>query len=333
MRTLPTLLLTLLLASAAAGQEPPDLADAEVGARARVAWLRHGELWVAPADAGKAERLLVIEPGWDRYVRWLPRADALLYARHDAGWNVWRLDLATGEETKLTENGDNRSPAPSPDGTRIAWQRGAEPAGLWAMAADGTERQRLSERGHRDDPPAWSPDGRALVFGHLEPVSDERVRAELWLVDVASGEERLLLEGGSRAAFTRDGSWIVFETVREGSDDLGRVRPDGSGYENLTRGPAGEYGPLLSPDGALIACVTFEDGARALDVLALDGSGRRRLCALQGPRSRPLAWSPDGAHLLVSTGDRDAETLAMVALADGALAPLATGGVTAADWR
>jgi Tol biopolymer transport system component len=275
----------------------------------------------------------VIEPGWDRYVRWVPGTDALLYARHDAGWNVWRLDLRTGTETKLTEDGDDRSPSPSPDGGWIAWQRGRAPAGVWLMRADGTERRQLSGRGHRDDLPAWSPDGRALVFGHLEPASDESVRAELWSIDVASGEERLLLEGGSAAVFTRDGRWIVFETVREGDDDLGRVRPDGSGYENLTRSAARERHPLLSPDGAFVACLAIEDGGRALDVLALDGSERRRVCALEGALSRPLAWSPDGTLLLVSTGERGAETLAMVALADKSVVPLATGGITVADWR
>jgi len=49
-----------------------------------------------------------------------------------------------------------------------------------------------------------------------------------------------------------DGQSIVFTSDREGSADLFRVRPDGTGLERLTDSPAYDDQAALSPDGKQI---------------------------------------------------------------------------------
>src|SRR5262245_58193156 len=51
------------------------------------------------------------------------------------------------------------------------------------------------------------------------------------------------------ASFSRDGQWIVFSSTRNGSADIYRAHPDGSGLERLTDDPAFDDQGAMSPDG------------------------------------------------------------------------------------
>ena len=62
--------------------------------------------------------------------------------------------------------------------------------------------------------------------------------------------------------------------------------------------------PLWSPDGRLIAFVTFvtddatgERRRTAIEVVAADGSDRRRLTTRPGLLEDGMSWSPDGRYL------------------------------------
>jgi Tol biopolymer transport system component len=51
------------------------------------------------------------------------------------------------------------------------------------------------------------------------------------------------------ASFSSDGRWIVFTSTRNGSADIYRVHPDGSGLARLTDNPAFDDQGALSPNG------------------------------------------------------------------------------------
>ena len=140
-----------------------------------VAWLRGGELFLRSGATGRDELLSTVDPPWPRYLEWSPDGRTLLHARHDTGWNVWALQLETGQSQRLTIPGDNRVPSWSPDGAAIAWQRGGE--GVWVQSADGLAPRQVSDRGHRDSRPSWSPDGAWIAFEHI----DEAGVPEVWV--------------------------------------------------------------------------------------------------------------------------------------------------------
>jgi dipeptidyl aminopeptidase/acylaminoacyl peptidase len=126
------------------------------------------------------------------------------------------MDLATGAWTNVTPENPAPDEAPrySPDGRHIAYLRQAIP-GFYA------DRQRvalydretkahtvLTEEWDRSaEEIVWSPDGSRILF-HAE----DRGRRSLWSLDVAGGEPRLVVRGGttSGAAIARDGSAVVF---------------------------------------------------------------------------------------------------------------------------
>lgn len=58
------------------------------------------------------------------------------------------------------------------------------------------------------------------------------------------------------AAWSPDGSSIVFTSEREGSADLFRVKPDGTGLERLTDDPAYDDQAAFSPDSRQVVFVS-----------------------------------------------------------------------------
>jgi hypothetical protein len=75
---------------------------------------------------------------------WMPSGDAIVYAR-DYSRGLFLLDLVSGTTSRLTAFGGH--PAPSPDGTRIAFFGGGECRdrnGIYAARADGKRAVRLT---------------------------------------------------------------------------------------------------------------------------------------------------------------------------------------------
>ncbi|MDX1646954.1 MAG: amidohydrolase family protein [Longimicrobiales bacterium] len=136
------------------------------------------------------------------------------------------------------------SPSHSPDGRTVAFVALGD---LWSMPVGGTPR-RLTDDAFVEVDPAWSPDGRSIVYG-----SDRDGDVQLYLRDLASGaERRLTTEGGSAPAWSPDGGAIAFAGGR-GEDAGLRVLDVESGRVRTVRRDLNDPGrPTWSPDGRRI---------------------------------------------------------------------------------
>jgi Tol biopolymer transport system component len=153
--------------------------------------------------------------------------------------------------------------------------------------------------------PAWSPDGRTIVF-----VSWRDGNGEVYAMDADSSSPRNLTQDPAqdvRPAWSPDGRRIAFVTRRDGNSEVYVMNADGREKRNLTRDRAIADYPTWSPDGRKIAflgctdsplsCVPLSNSYQ-LYVVNADGSGLRRLPLNPGlnpyPLQTPLVWSSDG---------------------------------------
>ena len=145
--------------------------------------------------------------------------------------------------------------------------------------------------------PAWSPDGRTIVF-----VSWRDGNGEVYAMNADSSGPRNLTQDPAkdvRPAWSPDGRSIAFVSSRDRQSEIYVMNADGSGKRNLTRDPASDDYPTWSPDGRRIAFLrgrlhsTNPGGlgvhrffSYQLYVMNADGSGLRRLTRNPNVRAR-----------------------------------------------
>jgi Tol biopolymer transport system component len=130
------------------------------------------------------------------------------------------------------------SAALSPDGRWIVYSRmsSESSASLWVMPAAGGESVRLTEDGHWDDNPVWSPDGTRLYFRSNRPARGyDRAYGMVMAMDPttgrATGSPRQLTAGAIAPPSVQpspDGLWVA-HTSREGNTLRIQVIPASGG--------------------------------------------------------------------------------------------------------
>jgi Tol biopolymer transport system component len=178
----------------------------------------------------------------------------------------------------------------SPRGATVAFSsRFAE---IWTVdAASDTSRRvtRAVVTSEWDDMPAWSPDGKLLVFSQ---------RGALFTMTPRGGRVRLLVAGPKRGSFTSpdwspDGRRIAFD---QNGARLFVVDADGKRLRRLALRGEARY-PRWSPDGKWLAFIAL--GSKpALMVARADGS-QPRIVVSRGDLNWNVnpAWSPDSRRL------------------------------------
>lgn len=187
------------------------------------------------------------------------------------------------------------SPAWSPDGSRLAFvssRSGDEE--LYAARADGRGVRRLTRAPGPDLSPAWSSDGRQLVWSR---------NAEIWVMRAdGSGQRRLVRKARTwheHHTPTWHGRTIVYASSRVSAfnQELFAVPARRLTFTKGSAGVLGDDGmPDFSPDGRRLVFTSNRDRNGEIYVMRADGSGQRRLTRRRGDDFTPR-FSPDGRRI------------------------------------
>jgi Tol biopolymer transport system component/DNA-binding winged helix-turn-helix (wHTH) protein len=289
-----------------------------------VASARNGRLalWEFPLDGGPPE-WLVSSGGTPRAPTLGARAEIVFEER----WledDVFALVLEAKDAAPvplIASTREDREPAISPDGERVAFVSGRSGSSeIWMSDADGKSPMRLTHfDGAQVGAPSWSPDGKEIVFD-----ARPEGHADVYSVSPGGGPPRRLTSDRPNEiapSLSPEGRHLLFGSDRGGTWQLWMIPlgAEGSGAKQLTK--AGGY------------CGRYSDDGRSVFFTRFDGTGLHRLDVASGV-TRPIAgtelladssaWVIDGSSILFVGFDSDAAYLARVDLDSGELVRLAS---------
>ena len=200
-------------------------------------------------------------------------------------------------QTRLTNNAaGDFGPAWSPDGTKIAFNRGFD---IFVMDADGSSQTRLTSAAAMNIAPSWSPDGTKIAFH-----SSRDGNFEIYVMDAnGSNPTRLTSNaaGDFAPAWSPDGERIVFRSNRDGNNEIYVMAKDGTAQTRVTVNTADDQEPKFSGDGTKIV-FTRALPTRQIMVINADGTNTVQLTSA-GNNFFPTV-SPDGRKIAY-VSDRD----------------------------
>jgi len=303
--------------AAAAGAVAP-LAQATVpGKNGQLVYRRFKSLLVVnPDGTGDGERKLTRPPrGWtDDQPDWSPDGSRVVFQRCTDDCQVWTVASNGTGARRLGPAGDDRAePAWAPGGQKIAYTRRwggrqqdqFERAEIYVMNTTGGAARQITEMTAANPSsadvasPAWSPDGRQLVFAvRNSPRAEPANGRALFVINAdGSGQRQLtpwtLKAGGGRLDWSPDGKLILFRIAgaKMHHGNIYTIHPNGSGLKQLTRYPALKSVELgsFSPDGKWITFSRFSGSSPYSTLFAMrtNGAGVRRLT------NKDANYSPD----------------------------------------
>lgn len=259
------------------------------------------------ASGMSAEWRMQIHGISDEIERWITgvkgiASTRILYVR---GGRVYVVDTDGYGERAITPSGTALAPSWHPDGHHIAYSRlGARGWSVEVLDLDnGGEQPVTATAGGLNTTPAFSPDGKWLVYAHgAEDGTD------LYAVQAFTGgaARRITLGRGTdnvSPTFSPDGRRVAFTSGRSGHPEVYTADFDGSNMELLTPFNFGDQNyrsnPDWSPDGRSIVFQSQLDGLFQIMTINLRDRSIKQLTS-EGT-NEDASWAPDGRHVVFTS--------------------------------
>jgi Tol biopolymer transport system component len=274
-----------------------------------LAYARDKEVHIARSDGTEVRKLATV--AGDPYsVRWSPDGSRVRFDV-DPGpgvpASIWEARVRGNRAYPLLPGWNPKSDVCcgnwTPDGKYFVFQAHVKGRNdVWALREQAGLFQRAAWRG-----PFQLTYGPLQMYGPVLSANGKRLfvvgyqsRNEFLRYDLKSGQSTPEFAGisGTQLEFSKDGKWIVYVSVPDGS--LWRSAVDGSQRLQLTSLPMQAGWPHWSPDGKQIALVAAREGKQdRIDTVSFDGGALKQVSNGEGgtPGDEDPCWSPDGASL------------------------------------
>jgi RNA polymerase sigma factor (sigma-70 family) len=244
---------------------------------------------------------------------------------------VLAIDPETGAWEKVAENqGPNifgGFAAASPDGKTVLFVRGGV---VYGRAAVGAEPKKLCEPlvnvvnpppnqvcepGVTLSGPLWSRDGKHFyVTTRHKRLANDTWNHETWRYDAdGRNSARLKLPSSVQVQdLSPDGKRFLTNSqtlVRQQTMELGLINTDGTGYRRLSEEGGFNGWGRFSPDGRRVAYVRYDKDIPRVEVVGVNGEGRKKVFGAPGTNIDGCCWSPDGKRLAVLARDFDGKQI------------------------
>ena len=267
-----------------------------------------GSLWRQRVGDANATELTHPKAAYDYQPDASHDGRSVVFTRYDGNaLELWRLDLASGREQRLTDQGAvNVEPRLSPDRKRLAWvsTQGTGHFNLFLADVDAAglhhphlllgERKSTLDRYYYSAfdhaiNPSWSPDGKTIYY-----VSNPEIgwgTGDIFAVDVdhPAQRRRVLSEEtnwSARPELAPDGKRLLYASYHgRQHQQLWLTTADGAAPLPLSFGAFDRRNARWSPDGSRIAVIDNRDGDTML-----------RRCGASLAAGHPLIVFPEGTR-------------------------------------
>ena len=283
---------------------------------------RNGErgIFMVPALGGPERKLTDIASTF----AWAPDGKALAVASRGLTIElngIFLLSLETGNKRRLTASPSgsfsDTSPAFSPDGQTVAFIRSPNflVGDIYVVPVAGGEPRRLtSDNLSLHGSPAWTADGREVVFS-----SPRGGLPSLWMIRASGGQPRRLNGIGEYAgspSISRQGNRLAYVYIKRDTNIWRVAGPNSTAKDNepvkLVGSTRDEVSPQFSPDGKRIVFVSDRSGSKEVWVSASNGENAIQLTNFGGSHTGTPRWSPDGRQIAFDSRPEGRSTIYVI---------------------
>jgi uncharacterized protein YjbI with pentapeptide repeats len=255
------------------------------------------------ADNPIGDKFWVFSPDGKRYVTMDFRSGAgdLSVVNTVGGSNAVYL-------RRVSNDWNDATPTWSPDGTKLLYSYGSFDDDIHEINADGSnERDLTADNGTDDYEASWSPDGKRFAF-IARPTRSSSTEGDVIYIQDLLGRVPVVDFSNNPNISTEpyfywspDGTRLSYAASNNSSCPAPSwetfvVNVDGS---NLTNLGCNNISPEWSPDGKHFLKIDVDSsGESKIYVVDIDGTNAKFLA--QAVLSDGIAWSPDGAQIVIS---------------------------------
>ena len=167
--------------------------------------------------------------------------------------------------------------------------------------------------------PAWSPDGRQIAY-----VSFEKKRAQIFVVDVASGQRHLLTDFpgiNGAPAWSPDGRQLAVVLSKGGSPKIYLLSLASSTMKQVTFSEAIDTEPHFSPDGSSLLFTSGRGGSPQVYKLSL-ASGEITRLTYAGNYNAKASYTPNQRQLVMLHREDKSFNIGVMQVGQSAISPL-----------